>query len=161
MSAPRSLDHFLGVSYFVHPLPLLTVGVLWLNDHWLKRAHPSWLTGKLSDFAGLFFFPLFLCALVNLARNLTHRGPPFHWLGPRLLIVAIVFTDGLFSAVKLYPPATAFYLTSLGTLGFSGARVVRDPSDLLALTSSLAVYAFARPFWREAAPARLPPSTAG
>lgn len=34
--------------------------VLAVNDHYLKQHHPSWLTGKLSDFAGLLIFPMFL-----------------------------------------------------------------------------------------------------
>ena len=148
MTSQRSLSHFLGVSYFVHPLPLLAVGLLWLNDHWLKVTYPSWLTGKLSDFAGLFFFPLFLCAVINLGRNLWSRGRNFHWLGPRLLLVTIVATDLVFVEIKLYRPATEIYLSGLAGLGFNSARVVRDPSDLLALLSSFAVYAFARPFWR-------------
>lgn len=46
-----------------HPLSLLAVGLLLLNDHLLKHIAPSVLTGKLSDFAGLFFFP-FLAAAV-------------------------------------------------------------------------------------------------
>ena len=41
-----------------HPLTLLSIAILLLNDHVLKVVSPSWLTGKLSDFAGLFFFPI-------------------------------------------------------------------------------------------------------
>ena len=37
---------------------LVAVGVLLVNDHVLKDAYSSWLTGKLSDFAGLYFFPV-------------------------------------------------------------------------------------------------------
>ncbi|QQS33276.1 MAG: hypothetical protein IPM50_01460 [Acidobacteriota bacterium] len=38
--------------------------VLFLNDFFLKSAFGTSLTGKLSDFAGMFVFPLFLAALV-------------------------------------------------------------------------------------------------
>ena len=41
-----------------------------MNDHVLKHACPGVVTGKLSDFAGLFFFPLFL------ADVLGHLTPP-------------------------------------------------------------------------------------
>jgi len=37
--------------------------LLALNDHFLKYHYSSWLTGKLSDFAGLLIFPLFLAYL--------------------------------------------------------------------------------------------------
>jgi hypothetical protein len=37
--------------------------VLLLNDHVLKEAFHNWLTGKLSDFAGVAAFALFWCML--------------------------------------------------------------------------------------------------
>jgi len=54
----------MGHRDLAHPLPLLAVVVLCLNDHFLKGSGllPGWLTGKLSDFAGLFFFPILLCS---------------------------------------------------------------------------------------------------
>jgi hypothetical protein len=36
------------------------MGLLALNDHLLKGIFPGFITGKLSDFAGLVFFPLVL-----------------------------------------------------------------------------------------------------
>lgn len=44
----------------MHPLSVGAVLLLLLNDHFLKSTVPSVLTGKLSDFAGLFFFPFLL-----------------------------------------------------------------------------------------------------
>lgn len=46
----------------LHPAFLVGLAVLILNDFWLKAAFPGWLTGKLSDFAGLLVFPLFWTA---------------------------------------------------------------------------------------------------
>lgn len=37
--------------------------LLLVNDHYLKETYHNWITGKLSDFAGLFIFPLFFVAL--------------------------------------------------------------------------------------------------
>ena len=37
----------------VHPAMLGALGVLVLNDHVLKHACPGFVTGKLSDFAGI------------------------------------------------------------------------------------------------------------
>ena len=45
------------------PLLLLAVGVLLLNDFVLKAAFHHWLTGKLSDVAGLAAFTIFWCAI--------------------------------------------------------------------------------------------------
>jgi hypothetical protein len=45
------------------PLLLLAVGVLLLNDFVLKATFHNWLTGKLSDVAGLAAFTIFWCAI--------------------------------------------------------------------------------------------------
>ena len=43
---------------FGDPRTVGAILVLLINDHLLKGAAPGWVTGKLSDFAGLVFFPL-------------------------------------------------------------------------------------------------------
>ena len=45
------------------PLFILALGLLLLNDFYLKYEFPNFLTGKLSDVAGLFLFPYFLSSL--------------------------------------------------------------------------------------------------
>jgi hypothetical protein len=42
---------------------LLSLGLLLLNDFFLKQLYGNWFTGKLSDFAGLFAFTFFFIAL--------------------------------------------------------------------------------------------------
>src|SRR5437762_1943110 len=44
------------------PLSLAAIAILLINDHLLKQVWPSFLTGKLSDFAGLYFAPVVFCA---------------------------------------------------------------------------------------------------
>src|SRR6185437_11612846 len=56
----RSLKRF---DLLRSPLLVLAVGVLLLNDFVLKAAFHNWLTGKLSDFAGLAAITIFGCAL--------------------------------------------------------------------------------------------------
>jgi hypothetical protein len=46
-----------------HPATWVSIFMLLINDHLLKTTYPSWISGKLSDFAGIFFFP-FLIAVV-------------------------------------------------------------------------------------------------
>src|SRR3990170_5839611 len=64
-----------SLSALGHPLTLACIGLLLVNDHFLKRLYPSTLTGKLSDFAGLFFFPFLLTALLGLAGSAVSRLP--------------------------------------------------------------------------------------
>lgn len=129
----KSLNHFLGAAYFVHPVPLAAVALLILNDRYLKAAYPSVVTGKLSDVAGLFFFPLFLCALVCLLANLVSgRRENIYWINRPLLLAAIAFTAALFTSVKIWPAATELYLNFVLALGFP-SQVTHDSSDLWAL----------------------------
>ena len=104
----------------LHPVTLISMALLGLNDHWWKASYPGWFTGKLSDVAGLVFFPVLLEAL-GLARR---------WS------VALTFLG--FTAVKAWPWANAVWndaFTALyQTLGWHReARLLADTSDLLAL----------------------------
>ncbi len=53
------------------PLWIFALGVLIFNDHFLKAAWGNVLTGKLSDFAGLFLAPVLLAFIL---RVKTKRG---------------------------------------------------------------------------------------
>ena len=142
----QSMDYFLGLGFFVHPLPALAVVLLYLNDHVWKWRYASWWTGKLSDFAGLFFFPLFLCALVCLILNLV--SPRFYWIGPRLLSIALFLTGLGFMLIKLSPVVNGWYEGIYALAGVE-AQAVRDPTDLIALIMLPLTYVFARRFWSE------------
>lgn len=51
-----------GCSYLLHPLFICALFVLGANDFFWKYHYHNWLTGKLSDVAGLLVLPLFLTA---------------------------------------------------------------------------------------------------
>lgn len=52
MKAIEALQH--RMARLGHPIFLVAVALLLLNDHYLKGRAAGWLTGKLSDFAGLY-----------------------------------------------------------------------------------------------------------
>jgi hypothetical protein len=104
---------------FARPLPLAAAALLALNDHVLKGAGllPAWLTGKLSDLAGLFFFPILLFSLTSLVR------PPVDRIRhARALAFA---TGAVFSALKVVPMVNAWVAPAWA--------IVMDPTDLFAL----------------------------
>lgn len=127
-------------SGLLHPVAIAAIAVLLLNDHVLKAAYPSWLTGKLSDFAGLVFFPLLVAALI---APLARRG---RIARDRLLTACVIATGVGFAAIKLWEPATVVCEHVLGwlQLGSGPVQIVRDPTDLLAL-AALAFPLFRRP----------------
>jgi len=97
------------------------LGVLLLNDHVLKGGGvvPGWLTGKLSDFAGLVVAPVLACALLGCRSR-----------GRRLLGFAQVVTP--FVGIKLsgdFARAVEGVTRSLG----SSWRLWVDATDLMAL----------------------------
>jgi hypothetical protein len=57
-------NHAFNSSIFTSKLFVAGLLLLLLNDHYLKAEYHNWLTGKLSDFAGLFIFPLFISAFL-------------------------------------------------------------------------------------------------
>jgi hypothetical protein len=122
-----------------HPASIAAVALLLLNDHVLKSAWPSWTTGKLSDVAGLAFFPLLLAAVAE-------RFPPVKRLTNRqVLAICVGATAAVFTAVELIPVAANTYSEIMGALQWPlrraldataepmGVMVTSDPSDLLTL----------------------------
>jgi hypothetical protein len=63
-----SEQHFPGDG-LLHPISLLSIALLVVNDHVLKSSYPGLLTGKLSDVAGMIFFPLLLQAVYELLQR--------------------------------------------------------------------------------------------
>ena len=138
----------------LHPLAVLAVVVLVINDHVLKALVPGLLTGKLSDFAGLLFFPLLAVSAVEIAALGFRRGPPDR---QRLVLGSIVATALAFVLVKATSLGTAVFAWSLGTaqwLASAGpirgdvpqpVTVATDPGDVVALAALVGAIWVARP----------------
>jgi len=103
---------------------LIAFAVLVLNDHWLKGSGllPGALTGKLSDFAGLFVAPVLLSGCSAL----------FGWRGVRARVTWFAFLSVGFCAIKLNATAAGALEAVLGACG-GPSRFWSDPTDLLAL----------------------------
>ncbi|HZO13139.1 MAG TPA: hypothetical protein VFB62_07765 [Polyangiaceae bacterium] len=106
------------------------LGLLVLNDHALKGAGllPGWLTGKLSDVAGMLVAPVILAVIVQVSSK---RG----WTLAHIAIGAV------FAAIKLVPEAARAFETLTALTPFPWVIVV-DPTDLLALPALLVSYRF-------------------
>lgn len=155
----------LPATEFIHPLPLAALGLLAVNDHLLKGAGllPGVVTGKLSDFTGLFFFPLLLTACLDVGLHginwVTRRPRLDASLSSAKLIGAGLFTAVLFTSIKLSPTAAAVYgrlLRAADLLDLlPGIQIVQDPTDLMALPMIAGAFWFGRSRIGEIPPARL------
>lgn len=132
----------------LHPVALIALVLVIVNDRVLKIHFPSAFTGKLSDFAGLIYFPLFVVALIEGARWLVNRR---RWeLGPRSVMTVSLIAGIILVLIKTWSPAAEIYRSYLGVIlwpayllgdliqgrGFPEIRrvgVVEDGSDLIAL----------------------------
>jgi hypothetical protein len=132
-----------------HPVTLLALAALGINDHLLKHVAPGLLTGKLSDVAGLVLFPLVLAAVVETVQAVTGRPR----VARRTVVLAAAgATATAFIAVKSFPVATQTYNTILGGMQWllGGGPLtgsppistsgVTDPTDLLALPALAVAY---------------------
>lgn len=121
--------------------------VLVANDRFLKGRGPGWLTGKLSDLAGIYLFPLVLVAVSEVVLRVAGRPP---WPRRTSVAVAAVATVVVFGAIKVSAPAGDLFQTVFGWIrwplsavesvlegdgGEARAHVelVRDPTDLVTL----------------------------
>lgn len=131
--ARRSAERIerLALAALGHPISLGAVALLLLNDHVLKRAFPSILTGKLSDFAGLFFFPFLLAAIGGVAARLVGRRPR----GERVMAACFAATACGFALIKVHSGSNAFAVKVLQTTLGLPVRIVLDPTDLMALAA--------------------------
>ncbi len=110
---------FKSLRLLAHPLSLAAIGLMLANDFVFKALWPSWWTGKLSDFAGLFFLPFLAAAVLSLFV-------PGRLVGG----LALGITGAGFALLKLDPGLAPL-------LGGLGLQARADPSDLLALLSLL------------------------
>ncbi len=103
-------------AWLCHPVTVVSLFVLLLNDHLLKQAWPGPVTGKLSDVAGLVVAPPLVALL----------------LGRRADLAATILTGALYTLVK--STETGAEAASLAWTALAGpSRVLADHTDLLAL----------------------------
>jgi hypothetical protein len=117
----------------MHPLVLAAVLLLVVNDWVLKPRFHDWLTGKLSDVAGLLFAPLVLSAAIGLLLRVARRPG---YLTHRRLVACCAATALGFAAVKLFAPARELLSRAIG----HGAAFYPDWTDLLCLPAVLVAY---------------------
>ena len=123
----------LPIGEALHPVALLAVVVLVVNDWVLKPRFHDAVTGKLSDVAGLVFAPVLLSAVIGLALHLVRRNGH---LTHRRLVACCIATAAGFAAVKVCAPVR----DSLAALLGHHAEFYPDLTDLLALPAVLVAY---------------------
>lgn len=133
------------IDFFIHPVPLTAVAVMALNDHWLKYQFPGIVTGKLSDFCGVFYLPIFILALWTTFDELLNLRK--FRLTRNAVIAAILFTDLLMILVKLSPPSARWIEDFFANYWFQ-IQLIQDPTDLISFVVNPWTYFYLRPYWK-------------
>ena len=129
---PQGQTQLIGLSNslrcLVHPSVIASVALLLINDHLLKHYFPSPLTGKLSDFAGLYFFPFIIALLLSLLLNSSEKRMRLVGRFSFLLVAAF------FIMIKTVPWVNDGIESVLSSLTGKPSVILLDGSDLIALT---------------------------
>ncbi|MEJ3745617.1 hypothetical protein WEI85_20285 [Actinomycetes bacterium KLBMP 9797] len=112
------------LTWLAHPVTVLALALLALNDHVLKAVHPGPVTGKLSDLAGLLVAPPVLATVAVLAIRRLPAAAAAHG--------AIVAVGVGFALTKAYP-AGAAAASALWSLVHGPSVIRADRTDLAAL----------------------------
>lgn len=114
-------------SALVDPIAVVATALLLVNDHVLKAHWPGFVTGKLSDVAGMIVAPLVILTLMEalsprVASAFSREEPSARALRAMPWLVAIVVAAA-FAAMKTWAPATAAYedAASLARVPFRAA----------------------------------------
>ena len=106
----------------VHPMFLFSLFILLVNDHILKAVYPSVVTGKLSDFSGLFVFAVFLAAIGN------------RYLVSRRSLILLHISIGVAFAIFKVAPIETLQDTIIFKTGLPLPGRTKDATDLMALS---------------------------
>lgn len=129
------------------PPSVVALGAIAINDHVLKARFGGVVTGKLSDVAGVFVFPLLILSVLECGRWLVRRSG---WASrPGEVLGAVTVTAVGFAAVKLSPAVAGAYGATIGALrwvvgaavaavvgsdvSYRSIEVIVDPTDLVVL----------------------------
>lgn len=112
------------------PLSVGAILLLLINDHLLRIYWPSWWTGKIGDFAWLYFTPFVLAAILAWLI-------PSCWKHHETIVFALAFglTGGIFSLANTWPVFHLCLVNLLEVLLGVPIRLHLDPTDLIALVS--------------------------
>ena len=112
-----------------------------VNDLWLKHSSlAGMLTGKLSDFCGLFFTPFVIMDGITLFRRVAGKEDYSRRTGSLVAGGSCLLIGALFILLKCCPGFARVYVTAYARLLGLKAVVVPDLSDLYALVAIGASY---------------------
>ncbi len=126
--------------YILQAPVLIAIIITFINDHYLKYSSFSGtLTGKISDYSGIFFFPFLILDLI-----LTVKKQDSFVSRRKIFISLLVFSGFCFVLLKTNDAFIQLYVEIFSFLTYSTIKVTKDFKDLQALSSLVFAYIFFR-----------------
>jgi hypothetical protein len=152
MTMPSTPRHREAIT-LAHPAFVLSLALLLANDFVFKAAYPGWVTGKLSDVAGLFVLPYFLAWLWPQRRTALHVAVVLAFVAWKLPVsrqfVALWNAAPWFDIARVEDVSDCLALPMVAASWLAtrhaAHRVVHVPSVALALVALFAFTATSRP----------------
>lgn len=136
-----SVRSLFDAKYFFNLPVAITVLLTFLNDVyfkvWAQLTPWNLITGKISDFCGLFFFPVLVVFLVNKFFRVPFRI--------RLIQISCVGTIGAFIFFKFVPIFRDSLIHFFQNYIFP-IQITNDPTDIVSVISVFLAYKFLTKF---------------
>ena len=123
-------------------VPALGAALIAVNDLWLRRHGPGWLSGKLSDVGICLLFPVLLLATaqwLGWATRWSHRWRPS---APAAAALACLIAGAYFAGLETIPALAMWHSRTLAASFGLAVHATADPTDLFALLALPAAYLY-------------------
>jgi hypothetical protein len=117
------------------PISVGSILLLLINDHLLRIYWPSWWTGKIGDFAWLYFFPFVLTFTFAWLIPISLKKHEFI-----VMSLSLGLTGGVFSLANTSSLFHQWLVKFLELLFGVPVGLRRDPTDLIAIISLVAAW---------------------
>ncbi|MBC7464362.1 MAG: hypothetical protein H7256_00075 [Bdellovibrio sp.] len=128
--------------YLTETSVLFAVAITFLNDHYFKYQYPGFIVGKLSDFAGIYYAPFFMYALISFFKNPVKNHLR---LQPYFFLASVLIVDFLFVVLKVTD--LRIWFVDFFSRYFFRIKIVQDWTDLFALAMNCPTYLVARKYF--------------
>jgi hypothetical protein len=120
-------------------VPALGAALIAVNDLWLRRHGPGWLSGKLSDVGICLLFPVLLLATAQWLAWAT-RWSRWRLSAPAAAALACLIAGAYFAGLETIPALALWHSRTLTALFGLAVHPTADATDLLALLALPAPY---------------------
>src|SRR6187551_3851662 len=123
----------------LHPVFILSLACLFLNDFYWKYEYHNWLTGKLSDLAGLFLLSVFLSTFFYRHALLVYVGITIFFIWWKTPLSQSII-DLLNQSLDLSFNRTVDYTDLLAIPFIFATGLLKPPTYNFSLANRVAIY---------------------